>query len=120
MKKGFTLIEMLVALTLLLLAVLFSARITIFALRQARQSGVRFRLMETNDYYKNHLSSLPFSAPGLADGEHRQICREFVVSWRVEPAAAGLKRIRLLAAGTHCSLTAVFYKSNFIGEVKND
>jgi prepilin-type N-terminal cleavage/methylation domain-containing protein len=120
MNKGFTLVETLVALTLVLLAVLFGARITAFALAQARQSSLRFRLIETADHYKNYLSSLPFPAPELADGGHRQICRWFVVSWRVEAAAAGLKRITLLAAGPQHALALVFLKSKFILEVRND
>lgn len=120
MNKGFTLIETLVSLALLMLAVLFSARITAFALAQARQSSLRFRMIETVDYYKNYLSSLPFPAAELADGGHRQVCREFVVSWRVEPAAAGLKRIMLLAAGKQHSLAMAFLKSKFIQEVGHD
>ena len=120
MNKGFTLIETLVSLALLMLAVLFNARIMVFAFDQSRQSNLRFRLIETSDYYKNHLSSLPFSAPDLADGSHRQISQKFIVSWRVEPAETGLKRINLLVAGPNYSLPLVFYKSHFIQEVKND
>ena len=120
MKKGFTLIETLVSLALLMLAVLFSARILIFALGQSRQANLRFRLIETGDYYKNHLSSLSFSAPDLANGSHRQDSQKFIVTWRVEPAEAGLKRINLLVAGPNYLLPMVFYKSHFIKEVKND
>lgn len=120
MRKGFTLIETLVALALMLAAVLFSARITIFALAQERQAHVRFRLLAACDYYKNYLSSLPFSAPDLADGCHRQTGREFVVSWRVAPAGTGLKKIDLLAAGPRCSLPLFFFKSRLIQEVEHD
>lgn len=120
MRKGFTLIETMVALALLLAAVLFSARITLFALAQARQAGTRFRLLAAGDYYKNYLSSLPFSAPALTDGSHRQIGREFTVSWRVAPIGPGLKRIDLLAAGPRCSLPLFFFKSRLIQEVEND
>jgi prepilin-type N-terminal cleavage/methylation domain-containing protein len=120
MSKGFTLIETLVALALLLAAVLFSARITIFALAQARQAGMRFRLLAISDYYKNYLSSLPFSAPDLADGSHRLAGREFTVTWRVAPAGTGLKKIDLLAAGQHGSLPLFFFKSRLIQGVKND
>ena len=120
MKKGFTLIETLFSLALLMIAVLFSARITVFALNQLRQSSLRFQLIETCDYYKNYLSSLPFSSPDLADGSHRQVSQEFIVTWGVEPAEAGLKRIKLLVAGPNYALPFVFYKSHFIQEVKND
>ena len=118
MNKGFTLVETLVALTLVLLGVLFHARITAFALQQARQSGLRFRMLTTGDYYKNRLSSLSFSAPELADGTHRQPGRELIVSWRVETAAAGLKRVRLRVAAAQHALALDFFKSKFIQEVK--
>jgi hypothetical protein len=105
---------------LLMLAVLFSARIMVFALDQSRQSNLRFRLIETSDYYKNYLSSLPYSAPDLADGSHRQSSQKFIVTWQVEAAEPGLKRINLLVAGPNYSLLLAFYKSHFIQEVKND
>ncbi len=120
MSKGFTLIETLVALTLLLGAVLSGARITFFALHQERQAGFRFRLLQTVDYYKHYLSSFSFRAPELGDGVHRRDDREFAVSWQVQTVASGLKRIRLLAAGAHHTLPVVFYKSDFIQEVKHD
>jgi prepilin-type N-terminal cleavage/methylation domain-containing protein len=120
MNRGFTLIETLVSLALLLLAVLFSARVMFFALGQSRQADQRFRLIETAEYYKNYLSAQSFSAPDLADGGHRQASRTFIITWRVEPAEAGLKKIRLLAAGSQTALALVFYKSRFIQEVKND
>ena len=120
MNKGFTLIETLVAMTLVLLAVLFSARVTVFALGQGRNSQLRFRLIEKLDYYKNYLSSLSMAAPELAEGEHRQESREFRISWRVAAAGPFLKRIDLLAVAAKYSLRLFFYKSKFIQEVQND
>jgi hypothetical protein len=120
MNKGFTLVETLISLALLMLAILFSARVIVFALNQSRQSSLRFRLIETVDYYKNYLSSLPFSAPAITEGSHRQDSQRFIVTWRVEPAETGLKKINLLVAGPNYSLPLAFYKSHFIQEVKND
>jgi prepilin-type N-terminal cleavage/methylation domain-containing protein len=120
MNKGFTLIETLASLSLLLLAVLFSARVTVFALAQARNSQMRIRLIEKLDYYKNYLSSLSLAAPELAEGDHQQESREFRVSWRVTAAGIFLKRIDLLAATPNYSLPLVFYKSKFIQEAQND
>jgi prepilin-type N-terminal cleavage/methylation domain-containing protein len=117
MNKGFTLIETLVSLTLVLLSVLGSARVIIFALEQARRSALRFRLVEKLDYHKNYLSSLSFAAPELAEGGHRRKDREFSIDWQVEAAALHLKRVRMTAAGRHYSLPLIFYKSKFIQEV---
>lgn len=120
MNKGCTLVETLVSLALVMLAVLFSVRILVFTLDRSRQASLRFRLAETADYYKNYLSSLPFSAPDLVDGSHRQDSQRFIVTWRVVPAEAGLKKIKLLVAGPNYSLPITFYKSHYIQEAKND
>ena len=77
MNKGFTLIETLVSLSLVLLAVLFSARVTAHVLAQERNALLRFRLIESLDYYKNYLTSLAQSAAELAEGGHRQQSRGF-------------------------------------------
>jgi len=120
MNKGFTLIETLVSLSLVLLAVLFSARVTIFVLGQARNSLMRFRLIEKLDYYKNYLSSLSLAAPELAAGTHGQESGEFRISWRVAAAGTFLKRIDLLAAVPGYALPLVCYKSKFIQGVRHD
>lgn len=118
MNKGFTLVETLVALTLLMLAVMFGARVTFFALHQARRAGLRFRMMEMGDHYKHYLCSLPFSAPELVDGVHAKAGRELTLNWRVGTAAAGLKQVKLQIVARHHSLALDFLKSRFIQEVK--
>ncbi|MCU0236227.1 MAG: type II secretion system GspH family protein [Acidobacteria bacterium] len=70
MNKGFTLIETLVSLSLLMLAVLSSSRIMVSALAWTRQAQARFRLVEELDHYKNYLSSLSFAATELVGGPH--------------------------------------------------
>lgn len=120
MNKGFTLIETMVALCLVMLAVLFSARIIVFALEQSRRSGLRFRLLETLDDYKNYLSSLSFSAPGLAAGAHEEVKGGFKVTWQVQLAAPLLKSVRLTAAAPAYSLPLSFYKSGYFPEVAHD
>lgn len=117
MNKGFTLIEVLVSLTLLLLTILFSSRIMVSALDQTRKSAGRFRLVEALDYYRNYLSSLPMISPELAEGPHGRADREFQVDWQVEAAGVFLKRIRLAVAGFRCRLLLVLYRSKFIQEV---
>jgi prepilin-type N-terminal cleavage/methylation domain-containing protein len=120
MNKGFTLIEIMVSLSLLMLAVLASARITVFALEQSRRSNLRFRLLEKLDYYKNYLSSLSFAAPELAAGEHGEENGEFKVSWRVQVASPFLKCVRLTAAAPQYALPLLFYKSKYFPEVSHD
>jgi Tfp pilus assembly protein PilE len=117
MKKGFTLIETMVSLFLVMLAVLFSMRIIAFALEQSRRSTLRFQLLEKLDYYKNYLSSLSFAAPDLEAGEHAEENGAFQVSWGVRFAAPFLKCVRLTAATPQYALPLIFYKSKYFPEV---
>jgi type II secretory pathway component PulJ len=120
MNRGFTLIGTMVSLSLVMLAVLFSARIIIFALEQSRRSARRFQLLEKLDEYKNYLSSLAFTAPDLDAGEHGEKSGAFQVSWRVRLAGPFLKCIRLTAAMSRYALPLLFYKSRFFPEVSYD
>ena len=120
MNKGFTLIETMVSMSLIMLAVLFSARIIVFALEQSRRAVLRFRLVEKLDDYKNYLSSLSFAAPGLAAGEHGEENGGFRVSWRVQLITPFLKSVRLEAATPHYALPLFFYKSGYFPEVSHD
>ena len=117
MHKGFTLIETMVSLSLLLLAVLASARIIVFAFEQSRRACLRFQLVEKLDYYKNYLSSLSFADPQLAEGAHRQKLAGCEVSWCVQAASPFLKCVRLTAAAPHYALPLSFYKSKYFPEV---
>lgn len=118
MNKGFTLIETLVSLSLVLLAVLFGARVTAHVLAQERNARLRFRLIEDLDYYKNYLTSLAPGAPELAAGGHRQHDRGTMISWRVAAAGAFLQRIELRAAAANYALPLVFFRSKFIQEAQ--
>ena len=126
MNKGFTLVETMVTATLLLIAILSSCRILVAALHQTRQAALRFRLVEALDYYKNYLSSLPLGSPELAVGAHGRAERELRIDWRVEAAptvpneGAGefLKKVRLQVVFARGSLRLVFYRSQFIQEVR--
>ena len=117
MNKGFTLVETMVASALLLFAVLSSTRILVTVLDQTRKAALRFRLVETLDYYKNYLSSLPGVSPELAVGDHARDEHEFRVAWRVDAAGDFLKKIRLEVAAARVSLPIVLYRSRFIQEV---
>ena len=110
MNKGFTLIETLVSLTLLLLAVLFSARITVFALEQARQAARAFP-PDRNGRLLQELPVFPAfcRARNSPTAQHRQASREFKVSWRVKLDAPGLKRVRLRVAGAAAFAAAGFF-----------
>jgi len=116
MNKGFTLIEVLVTLTLMLLAILFSSRIMVSALDQTRKTAARFRLLEALDYYRNYLASLPMASPELAAGPHARTDGGCRADWQVEEAGSFLKRVRLAVAASGSRLGLLLYRSPFIPE----
>jgi prepilin-type N-terminal cleavage/methylation domain-containing protein len=115
MSKGFTLIE--TSLSLLLAAVLLSSRLTLAALGQSGRAAQRFRMIETLDYYKNYLSSLPLAAPELAEGGHGGSDPGFRIGWRVAAENRSLKRVELEVSGSQGVLRLVLFRSEFIQEV---
>lgn len=118
MNKGFTLIETLLSLSLVLLAVLSSTRIMVSALAWTRQAQARFRLVEKLDYYKNYLSSLPLTATELLPGTHDRRDGELRTQWRVETDGASLKRVCLAVGDGHLLLRLVVCRSQFIQAVR--
>jgi prepilin-type N-terminal cleavage/methylation domain-containing protein len=119
MNKGFTLIETMVSLSVLLLAVLSSTRILVAVLGQTRGTATRFRVLQQLDYYKNVLASLPLDAAELAAGAHNRQEGELRVDWRVEDVGAALKRVRLLVKARHYALALVLHRSRFILAVQS-
>ncbi len=118
MNKGFTLIETLLALSLVMLAVLSSTRIMVAALAWTRQAQARFRLVEKLDYYKNYLSSLPMAATELVPGTHERRDGELRAQWRVEADGADLKRVRLAVGDGRLSLRLEVCRSQYIQAVR--
>ena len=118
MNKGFTLIETLLALSLVMLAVLSSTRVMVSALAWTRQAQARFRLVEKLDYYKNYLSSLPMAATELVPGTHTRRDGELLAQWRVEADGVNLKRVRLAVGDGRLFLRLVVCRSQFIQAVR--
>jgi prepilin-type N-terminal cleavage/methylation domain-containing protein len=116
MQKGFTLIETMAALALVMFAILSSCRVVVAALDLSRRAALRFHMIETLDGFRGYLASLPDSAPELAEGAHAQSERCFRIAWRVEAEDAFLKRVRLEVAAAQAALPLLIYRSRFIPE----
>lgn len=116
MRNGFTLVETMAAMVLLLFAVLSSSRILVASLGMTRHAARRFRMAEALDDARHRLNSLPPTAGELDVGVHRRQDGEFVVSWQVEARGDFLKRVRLEVSAAGASLGLVFHRSRFIQE----
>jgi len=117
MKRGFTLIETVVALLLLATATVSLARILSHSLQVERQATLRFHVEQKAESHKNYLLSLPFADAALTPGAHRLQEEGMVLDWRIDTAAAGLIRIALAVSRGGIQRTCLFYKSQSIKEV---
>ncbi len=117
MQKGFTLIETMVSLALLVFVILAGARLLGAALVQTRGAAVRFRLAEAFDYHRHYLTSLAWNAAELAAGTYSRRDREVRITWCVEQVDPALKRVRLQAAIGRLALSLPLNRSRFILEV---
>ena len=122
-KKGFTLIETVVSLMLVLMALAMTCKI-VFHTRDAQlKSRARFTLLEEMESLKNRLTALPFSSSPLKPGKYNKHEGEFTIRIMVNTISATLKQVRLV--GYHKKYRAVtyktrFYKSKLIKEEAND
>ncbi len=118
MNRGFTLIETMITLAVVMLAVLSDARVLTAALAQSRGAALRFRLADKLEFYKNDLLSRPFDAAELAAGAHEKSEDGVRVDWRVEDSSPALKRLRLQASAGGRSLSLALLRSRFLLEVR--
>jgi prepilin-type N-terminal cleavage/methylation domain-containing protein len=118
MNRGFTLIETMITLAVVMLAVLANARVLTAALTQSRGAALRFRLADKLEFYKNVLLSRPFDASELAAGRHEQAADGVCVEWRVLDFSPTLKRLRLQASAGGRSLSQALLRSRFLLEAR--
>lgn len=118
MNRGFTLIETMMTLAVVMLAVLSSARVLTAALAQTRGAALRFRLVDKLEFYKNYLLSRPFDGAELEAGRHEKAEAGVRIEWRVEDSSPTLKRLRLQAGAGGRSLSLALQRSRFLLEVR--
>jgi prepilin-type N-terminal cleavage/methylation domain-containing protein len=120
MKRGFTLVETLIALMLVTMAMLSSAMFLSFSLQQYRLSLIRFESAQKLENMKDRLLSSPFESGELADGCHSAQEEKWKTDWVVSALSGSLKRINIAVSGGKLKKTLVFYKSKLFLEVNDD
>jgi prepilin-type N-terminal cleavage/methylation domain-containing protein len=118
MNRGFTLIETMITLAVVMLAVLANARVLTAALTQSRGAALRFRLVDKLEFYKNYLASRPFAAVELAAGGHEGAADGAAIEWRVRDSSPTLKWLRLRASSGGRSLSLAMLRSRFLPEAR--
>jgi prepilin-type N-terminal cleavage/methylation domain-containing protein len=119
-KKGFTLIEVLISLLLVLIALLSISRILIFTLEGNKKSFVLSQLTQQLESYKDKLISLQFDSKELEPGTTTILDHPFKTVKTISNISPTLKIIRLSIIYEAIIQSIYFYKSKYIKEVKND
>lgn len=120
MKRGFTLIETLIALALVSMAVLFMASALSYSHYQYRHSVRRFAAIQRLEDLKNQLLSLPYDSAESAIGVHFEREEGMRIDWIVSAASPDLKKIEGIVADSALKRSMVFYKSKYLLEVQDD
>jgi Tfp pilus assembly protein PilV len=120
MKRGFTLVETLIALMLVTMAILSSALILSFSLQQHRLSVGRFESAQMLENLKDRLLSSPFASAELTDGGHSVQEGKWKTEWFASALSPSLKQIEASVSGGKLKKRLVFFKSNLFLEVNDD
>jgi len=100
-KSGFSLIEVLLAMSLALLLVVGTAEVLTCSLYAKRKGDLTAALTHALTDRLESLRSLPFDDAALAPGEHAETARvapgdfRIVEEWEVEGDGSGMKLVRL-------------------------
>jgi len=122
-KKGFLLIEAIIALLLVSLAFIMIAQIMSFAVDAQQKSQLRFTMLATLEYQQNLLISNPFDSPALTVGHHSRTEGNLTITWSVKDLSVALKEIDLAIGHARYALfkrSLHFYKSSILKENKYD
>ena len=109
--KGFTLIEVLVSVFLVLLAVLLVGRVLIFSMNTLQDSLERFSLSTEYANYQNRICSIPFDSTQLAAGVYQDIDDGKTIEWRITDQSSKLKKIILNISDKKRKIEGYFYHS---------
>ncbi|MCP4221700.1 MAG: hypothetical protein GY765_44165 [bacterium] len=115
-ESGFTLIESVVSMTLILLALFFISRVIVFSVRGNHKSEMRLRISQAIEACKNRFMSVPFDSiatPAICADDYPglNIRRQIIT---ISPS---LKRVKLSVGFEQLTRHVYFYKSRYIKEV---
>jgi Tfp pilus assembly protein PilV len=123
--SGFTIIETLFSLLLILLALMSISQMITAAIGAQRKSTLRFNMQQKIEYCRNQLLSKSFAAAELEEGSYSTAENPLKINWDIKDISPTLKFIHLSVSYKKITKKAYFYKSRYIKnneptEVKND
>jgi type II secretory pathway component PulJ len=113
---GFTLIETMVSLLLVLLAALLGARMVSSALDGYKRSRIAFNLMQETEWVKNRLLAKPFESGEWKDGTFKSENGPLKIAWEIKGLSTSLKIAKLYIVDqiSGAARRTSFYKSKYI------
>jgi prepilin-type N-terminal cleavage/methylation domain-containing protein len=122
-RKGFTLIEVLLALVLVSLVLIGTAELLVRAQQISREAETRIRMTDALSAALESLKALPYDDPGLANGEVQTRLeaagqKTFVLERRTEDVSLDMKRIEMTVYADEArarGIRAVLYISRLLG-----
>jgi hypothetical protein len=112
--RGFTLIEALVSILIIILGVIFISRIMIHSMDALKKSKNRLYISEKFQFYSNYLMSRPFASAELRPGKFTRRDQEFTITWDVIDLTPTLKKIYLGIRISRMTRQGILYKSGTI------
>lgn len=113
-QGGFTLIETLVSLFLVLIGVLFVTKVIIFSLDLNKKSLIRLKLCQQVSNQIHTLLSKPFNSEKLLPGNFTATRDAFRIKWTITPITPTLKKIDLSVSYKKFFRKSYGYKSKTI------
>lgn len=119
-ENGFTLIEVLISLLLILAALLLMSGVIVRSIDGNKKSFIRFQVTQKLASCKDLLLCQPFDSEELQDGSTVLMEDSFKIVRSVNSLSSGLKKIKLSISYKRLTRQLFFYKSRYIKEVYND
>jgi len=116
-KDGFSLVETMVSMSLVLLGLLMSSRILMYSWHHQGGVMLRFKTGEALAERKNALIALPFASPSMQVGAHELEEDSIRFEWFVEETGPGMKEIKISASRGAYRIETLLIRSIYIEEV---
>lgn len=107
-RKGFTLIEILISFTIVVILVMGAAQLTIHSLFVKRRSDMTVRSAELASSKLEYLKALPFESQELAEGfsvdqiQEEPGSENYQRKWQIHDISSHLKRIEIECSSESC------------------
>ncbi len=113
-SKGFTIIETMVSILIIMFGVILIASILIHSIKVNKRTSDIFYIDQKADYVKNLLLSKSFNSTDLKEGESKKNDEDYKIIYKIIDRSDSLKEIILSVGKNNIKKKYVFFKSKYI------